>query len=288
MPETQYYIEKLSQYNKPAQELTYTEMLFLSQISGEFHKYAEGILKEKESALANSVRFLRDVSDRQTRGFGQCGENLFWKIEGGVLRIGGEGAMWDFGTGTQEDRFPIAPWRKKSNYFRHVAICEGVTSIGICAFEGMELNDIRIPAGLEVIKERAFSNTSIKHLVLPNTINTLEPNIIVSQPCRVDSLTVAVSIPNIQPEAFRNLSYGPWEITLTGELPEDLSALVESNLFHFLGHWIYYPKAWDLTEESFYEKLCKAIGAYGEKHPDTNFDENYYAKLKDNLSALPY
>ena len=283
MLDPRYCFEKLPQYHKPAQELTYTEMLFFRQICGELYQYSEDILKKKELAMADSVPFLQDVVDKQTGGFGQCGENLFWKIEGSVLYISGEGAMWDFGTSTQEDRFPIDPWRKKSNCFREVVICEGITSIGICAFENMELNEIIIPASLKVIRECAFTCAAIRNLILPNTLNTLEPNIIVGHPCRVDSLSVCVNIPDIQSEAFRSVSFAPKEIKLTGDLPEDLSALVDSNLFHSLGHWIYYPRKWNSEDGSFFWKLSNAIKAYADHNKSTNFSEDYYKKLKDTL-----
>ena len=57
---------------------------------------------------------------------GQCGENMAWAYEEGVLTVTGEGAMDDF----EED----APWAEHREEIREVVLAGGVTYIGARAF----------------------------------------------------------------------------------------------------------------------------------------------------------
>lgn len=57
---------------------------------------------------------------------GQCGENMTWAYEEGVLTVTGEGAMDDF----EED----APWAEHREEIREVVLTGGVTYIGARAF----------------------------------------------------------------------------------------------------------------------------------------------------------
>jgi putative cell wall-binding protein len=66
-------------------------------------------------------------------GSGQCGDNVTWTLENGVLTISGSGDMYNysysFGSSTSS-----APWSLISNIIKEVKIEDGVTSIGDYAF----------------------------------------------------------------------------------------------------------------------------------------------------------
>ena len=87
---------------------------------------------------------------------GQCGDDLTWRFEDGVLTIAGSGDMWDFDC--------AAPW---NDFFEHglssgerivdrIVIEEGVTGIGAYAFCSVTAESMSLPVSLERIGEGNF------------------------------------------------------------------------------------------------------------------------------------
>ena len=81
---------------------------------------------------------------------GQCGDDVYWKLENGVLTITGTGAMWDFQTAD------AVPWYGARKSITAVMIGSGVTTIGNYAFQNCDLTEISIPASVTSIGDSAF------------------------------------------------------------------------------------------------------------------------------------
>lgn len=82
---------------------------------------------------------------------GECGENLVWRLQNGVLSIKGSGSMFNY-TPTAP-----APWNAYSEYIGSVVL-DGVEHIGSYAFYGCAyLSWVDIPKGVVSIGEWAFS-----------------------------------------------------------------------------------------------------------------------------------
>lgn len=286
MQEIEKMIDRLFEFAVSWEDPDPKDLLHFYQLCKSLHVEAESMLQDRSLELADSSPFFREDYSPKAKAYGQCGDQVFWKIVDDVLYIGGTGDMWDFNTAYYMKDAIHAPWAEWCGHFRTVVIHNGVTSIGATAFSDMSFHDILIPSSVTVIKEAAFGDTFISKLVLPNTLHTVEPYIISADPCRVSSLTVAVDIPNIMPDAFYTRYLAPDEIILTGKLPEDLSALVASGLFAFFCPKLAYPKEWDTEEETFFDRLCKALSCCGQEEERKHYKDAYFEKLKRTLN--PY
>lgn len=231
--------------------------------------------------------FFSNVDTRNPLLYGQCGENVYWKIIDNVLYIGGDGDMWDFNPHDIENDDPdkfSPPWAL--SVYGSVVILNGVTSIGKYAFYSEGFDSIVIPASVRIIREGAFAYSHPRCLEIPPTVKTVEPYIIADDPCNIGKLIVSANIPNIAPEAFYTRFRGPDEIVLTGELPEDLSDLVKSAIFVWLEKKVSYPKSWDSDTVSFFDKLSCEIRLQGEEEPFLAYSEENFEKLRVILT--PY
>ncbi len=253
----------------------------------DLHTSVTYALKQVQLDLWCSNSFFDDADRNNPLSYGQCGENVYWKIIGNVLYIGGEGDMWDFNPDSLENDNPekfTPPWSFSA--YGPVIIQNGVTSIGKYAFYNGPIDSIMIPASICIIKEGAFSETAPRILEIPSTIQTIEPYIIADDPCHIGKLVLSINIPNIAPEAFYTRYLAPDEIVLTGTLPEDLSSLIRSNLFDFLCKKISYPQAWDNESDSFFDKLAQAIRIEGEEAGYPIYDKEDFDNLHKALT--PY
>ncbi|MCR4925484.1 MAG: leucine-rich repeat protein [Clostridiales bacterium] len=85
---------------------------------------------------------------------GQCGENLVWHLENGVLSINGSGNMWNFTAASP------APWHTYCEYIGEVFL-NGVESIGDMAFcDCLYVSWITLPKSIKAIGNNAFANCS--------------------------------------------------------------------------------------------------------------------------------
>ena len=76
---------------------------------------------------------------------GTCGENLAWRLDGGILSITGTGAMTDYNWGE-------APWYSDGESITAVQIENGVASIGNSAFDSCSnLTGLVIPGYKELL-----------------------------------------------------------------------------------------------------------------------------------------
>ncbi len=110
---------------------------------------------------------------------GTCGANLTWTYapdldangvdRGGTLTISGTGNMEDF---EHDPWWNTAPWRSYS--VRHVAIENGVTSVGSAAFSCCKnLTDIKLPASITQIGQYAFFDCGITSITIPNSVTQI-------------------------------------------------------------------------------------------------------------------
>ncbi len=127
---------------------------------------------------------------------GQCGENLTWRIDGGVLTISGSGPMWDY-TYINGNNFLItldlpngeknavvqgprttAGWTDYNGTVTSVVIGEGVTSVGKWAFAGMvRLQSVSLPESLESIGPAAFTScVRLQEITIPDGVTSLGSN----------------------------------------------------------------------------------------------------------------
>ena len=86
---------------------------------------------------------------------GQCGNNLTWTLDNGVLTISGKGAMWSWDQGSDWGGFSEETGH---NEITTVVINSGVTSIGRGAFGWLSaLTSVSIPASVKSIGLDAFA-----------------------------------------------------------------------------------------------------------------------------------
>ncbi|MGM9809632.1 MAG: leucine-rich repeat protein [Paludibacteraceae bacterium] len=82
---------------------------------------------------------------------GKCGENLYWRLDGGALTITGTGDM-------DVSNYPT--WRSHRYVITSLSMPEGMTSIAYSAFYGQQLTEVTVPASVKRIEGRAFANNS--------------------------------------------------------------------------------------------------------------------------------
>ncbi len=84
---------------------------------------------------------------------GTCGENLTWTLDSDTLTISGAGDMEEYNT-FSKDR---APWFERRDLIKRVVIADGVTRIGLFAFEYCKnLTEVKIPASVTYLGEEIF------------------------------------------------------------------------------------------------------------------------------------
>lgn len=95
--------------------------------------------------------------------YGTCGDNLTWTLDDdGILTISGTGAMYD------------DVWSFNYDGIKKVIVNEGVTTIG--EFEFMlndTIDDVILPNGLTSIGLSAFNTTNIKRIFIPKSVTNI-------------------------------------------------------------------------------------------------------------------
>lgn len=98
---------------------------------------------------------------------GNCGAELSWTLEGGVLTVSGNGQMTNY-----QENSP-APWAQYANSIHSVIVQSGVQSVGNCAFMGLpKLTSVTLPASVQQIGNWAFFEcTALTLLDLGGTVS---------------------------------------------------------------------------------------------------------------------
>ncbi|MGM9562632.1 MAG: leucine-rich repeat protein, partial [Faecousia sp.] len=101
---------------------------------------------------------------------GTCGNELTWALDtdSGVLTISGSGAMSDFNSQS-------APWYSKRSNIQSVIVEEGVTTLGVYAFQYCTaLTSISLPTSLQQINTLCFQEcTALSEITLPEGLTTI-------------------------------------------------------------------------------------------------------------------
>ncbi len=99
---------------------------------------------------------------------GDCGENVQWTLENGVLTISGTGRMCNYAN-TGE-----AAWYSQNSSIKTVVIEDGVTSVGDFAFYYIpNLTSVTIPNSVTSIGQYAFANCGMAELVIPDSVTSI-------------------------------------------------------------------------------------------------------------------
>ena len=164
---------------------------------------------------------------------GQCGENLFWELNSdGVLRIYGEGAMYDY-----NKYFEPSPWYKyrdepfisedganildkdgaiylpATDYFannpngykvKEIVIESGVTYIGDWAFYRVCVEEITVPETVEAVGIFCFRySPTLKKLTLPNSLKVLD-DYAISRNYELETINIGNSLETVGVAGFNN------------------------------------------------------------------------------------
>jgi len=125
----------------------------------------------KKIALLLAVLLLSLSASADTSG--ECGENLTWKYEEATqtLTISGSGVMDNY------DSYQLrrAPWYDYRNVIREVIIEEGVTTIGVSAFDHCSaMTAVTIPSSVTSIGEAAFGGCgALSSIDIPNSVTKI-------------------------------------------------------------------------------------------------------------------
>lgn len=116
---------------------------------------------------------------------GKCGNSLNWYLdfETGLLKIQGQGAMYDYNGIWQDQKWEngyrgdrtLAPWADHADKIRLISIGDGITVIGENAFvRCSNLKDVHFGNTLKTISTYAFHTCGIDELVLPDSVTEIE------------------------------------------------------------------------------------------------------------------
>jgi hypothetical protein len=143
-------------------------------------------------------------TEAQAATSGTCGDNLTWTLDNkGTLTISGSGAMSNYNL---QNGAPLqhSPWYR-STAVKNVVIEDGVTSIGIYAFESCSnLTSITIPDSVTEIGAHAFYFcTSLTSITIPGSVTNIGGRAFTS--CTgLSNVTIIDGVETIGALAFHN------------------------------------------------------------------------------------
>jgi len=125
---------------------------------------------ETEEPSSEDTITLRGIqSDQDVIASGECGESATWILTGTaddmVLHINGSGPMDDFNDGS--------PWRNYGEAIHEVVIENGITEIGLLAFDNCNFRTTEIPASVKTLRAWSFYNSNIESITIPSTVETI-------------------------------------------------------------------------------------------------------------------
>ena len=143
---------------------------------------------------------------------GRFGEGLFWKVADDTLTISGKGRMPDF------DGEIESPWKrfqssKEEVSFTKVIIQEGVTHVGARTFmyDG-HVTEVALPESLESIGMDAFRGTDIENVKIPSSLKEIGEDVF-SECYNLKNVTIEDGVSVIGKGMFRKC-YNITEITI--------------------------------------------------------------------------
>ena len=114
---------------------------------------------------------------------GQCGENVYWKIEGTTLTIYGTGDMYDYEGDTYNceglpdfSKVKVGEDVKAGNSLvQKIVIEDGVTSVGRCAFYDTG-TEVQIGKDVSIIRHDGFYSFNGTEITIPGNVKEIEDN----------------------------------------------------------------------------------------------------------------
>ena len=206
--------------------------------------------------------------EAHSAGDRQCGDDLFWSLENGILTISGTGDMWNYDT-YQDSSYVLlssAPWYAQRNLITQIHLAEGVTGIGDYAFSAYmgysddtscknlvsvelpetlqrigdggfggcsALKEVRLPGALKEIGSYALAGCGFTELALPESLETIGSGAFYN--AKIRSLTIPASVTEIGTYAFRNSSLS--EIRFLCDVPA-----IDGRAFSGITATAYYPQ----------------------------------------------
>ncbi len=107
----------------------------------------------------------------------ECGKDLDWTLEDGLLTISGTGEMYDF-EDFYQNNYGAAPWYENALEITKVVIGDEVTTIGDFAFaELINCTEVVIGKGVTSIGEYAFAACdSLKQITISDNVTNIKKN----------------------------------------------------------------------------------------------------------------
>ncbi|MBR6801562.1 MAG: leucine-rich repeat protein [Eubacteriaceae bacterium] len=107
---------------------------------------------------------------------GNCGENITWTFQDGVLTLSGSGEMYDYYANYSDGRTKN-PWDniQIKAYLTEIVVGEGITGVGDYAFYSLSnVTKISLPSTLEKIGEFAFCGMKLlEEIVIPDSVTVI-------------------------------------------------------------------------------------------------------------------
>lgn len=125
------------------------------------------------TVLSGSV--MVNTDEVQIEYEGNCGDNVEWYYDGGVLNITGYGDIYDY---SAEEDYTLnpTPWFELRDYITDIVISEGITRIGDYSLVGcVNMETIELPSTLTSIGERAFMDwINLVEIEIPESVTSIE------------------------------------------------------------------------------------------------------------------
>lgn len=105
---------------------------------------------------------------------GQCGDDITWQLNNGVLTLNGTGATYNYSADDDYTKNP-PPWFEGRGYIRKIVLSEGITDIGAFALVGcVNVREITLPSTLKTIGERAFMDwINLVEIEIPQGVTSI-------------------------------------------------------------------------------------------------------------------
>ena len=165
---------------------------------------SEAVIEEAEAPDAESeaVFASEEIADSEelTGEGGNCGPNATWEISGSMLKISGEGAMYDYNT-------MASPWYEQRSTIKTVFVGDGITEIGTNAFfELVSLVGVSLPSSLKRIERMAFYRCrNLPVIEIPSGVTYIGEQAFGVCP-KLGFVTFLGGSPQIQSNAFANVT----------------------------------------------------------------------------------
>ncbi len=175
----------------------------------------------------------------------QCGVNLDWNLENGVLTVFGSGEMYQY---FNEDGFR-PPWAEQLDEIQSLVIENGVESVGDYAFsDAINLKNVSFADTVWIIGDHAFQRSGVRDIYLPDA-KFLNINGYAFEGCQsLETVSIGKTPEKILEYAFSNCP-NLHLITYRGLF----NSIGQSEEFHGLTATIQYPcNIVELYRETYY------------------------------------